>query len=322
MARRRTSVLIVFLPALVALLVVVSAYQEGVGQAIAQQAAVQREPIVSSWIQIQRLDENEAGYERLIETQRYLIRSAWLIASVVRDPAIANLEPLMKSDNPTEWILSRLTVQRPERSDLLRIGMQGADVEVLTKILDEITDKYMEHTKAEQRHMNLQRLSVLDRQHSKLVDELRQKRAMMIELARKLETLDSVEVVNRAEIKRQDRHDIARTLRQSQLNQIRQRKRLELYGKDSTEAKQAAIELAVVGAEVEHLKNELTMIEDSLRQLGRQSAEIDQIRHEIGDLEKAVTMCRTRLEEARVQLDQPPRVRVIQPADAADPMRD
>jgi hypothetical protein len=97
-----------------------------------------------------RLRPTAAGTIRpgksVFDTSSALLKSPFVINSAVRRAGVQQLKVLRASENPIEWIRSRLNVSTPEGTEpdtaQLTIVTRGGDVRELQVLVDAVADAY------------------------------------------------------------------------------------------------------------------------------------------------------------------------------------
>jgi succinoglycan biosynthesis transport protein ExoP len=138
-------------------------------------------------------DTNE--YDSYRKTQVTLIKSPFLMTSVLRRPGIAELETIREAEeDPVGWLTRSVQVTAPMESEVMQVRLRGQHASDLAKIVNAVTKAYLEDIVQKDRAETLARRDALEKKYKENMTELRERREMFNTLARTLGTRDSHEV--------------------------------------------------------------------------------------------------------------------------------
>lgn len=115
-----------------------------------------------------------ADYEIEKQTQAALIRSPFVLNAALREPGISQLrlvrdEPWFGTrDNPIAWLERQLKVEYAQGSEVLRLAMRERHPDELKKLLNAVTDAYMQEIVDAQRIERSEKLRKLRDRYSRL----------------------------------------------------------------------------------------------------------------------------------------------------------
>jgi len=132
----------------------------------------------------------DLDYQTYKQTQSTLIRSPYVLTAALRKEAVSQLEMIREEPNPVDWLSREISAYYPEKSEILRIGMQGENPEELKTVIDSVHEAFMEEIVFAERRTQLNRLDVLKRTYRKSLSDAREKTDMIFSLAANVGTAD------------------------------------------------------------------------------------------------------------------------------------
>lgn len=134
-------------------------------------------------------------YDSYRKTQVTLIKSPFLMTSVLRRPGIAELKTIEEvEEDPVGWLTRSIQVTAPMESEVMQVRLRGPHASDLAKIVNAVTAAYLEEIVQKDRAETLARRDALEKKYKENMAELRERREMFNTLARTLGTRDSHEV--------------------------------------------------------------------------------------------------------------------------------
>lgn len=145
-----------------------------------------------------------------IQTHIELIKSPLVLNAALAYPGIADLPDLRKrrtADNDeVAWLLQQIQVEQVEGAHLIRISISGRDQESAELLVGAVANAYLDKVVGQERNTMLMRVETLERQHRRLVEEIRQRRAAYKELVDAVDAVDgSTAASQRQYLERQKR---------------------------------------------------------------------------------------------------------------------
>lgn len=193
--------------------------------------------------------EAEAGFGTYKETQARLISSPFVLNTAIRDPEIAKLPTLQDQERPTDWLEKQLQV-RSVGQEFLRISLEGDRPDDLAKIVNAVSDAFLEEVVNKERTTRQDRLRKLNAFSDEINQELRAKNNALKKLADSLKTTDSETL----SVKRQMEY--------------------EYYGQLRQEFIKLRFDLMQAKLQLEARKKSLKTVEDGTEQIETSSARI------------------------------------------------
>ena len=132
----------------------------------------------------------DLDYQTYKQTQSTLIRSPYVLTAALRKEAVQQLEMIRNESNPVDWLSREISAYYPEKSEILRISMEGEDPEELKTVIDAVHEAFMEEIVYAERRTQLNRLDVLKRSYRKSLSDAREKTDMIFSLAQNVGTAD------------------------------------------------------------------------------------------------------------------------------------
>jgi succinoglycan biosynthesis transport protein ExoP len=132
-----------------------------------------------------------ASTERYFEnTQIALIKSRPIILAALRRPGIAELAIIRSQDDPAVWLEDNLKAAFLEKTDILRVSLDGAEPKELPVLVNAVKDAYMEEEVNAQRNKKLALLDDLEKVYLSSDEKIRHQRAALRDLAQRLKSSD------------------------------------------------------------------------------------------------------------------------------------
>lgn len=121
---------------------------------------------------------DSTDYDIFRQTQASLMTSAFVLNAVLRDPEIQRLSMLDEEQvpNPVGFLQDHIKTTYPNDAEVLRVSMRGENPEELKKLVDAVTDAYLNETVFKQRVSLRERANKLSNEYAKARDEIRQTR--------------------------------------------------------------------------------------------------------------------------------------------------
>jgi succinoglycan biosynthesis transport protein ExoP len=129
--------------------------------------------------------------ERYFEnTQIALIKSRPILLAALRRPGIAELTLIRSQDDPAVWLEENLKVTFLEKTDILRVSLDGTEPKDLAILVNAVKDAYMEEEVNAQRNKKLALLDDLEKVYLSSDEKIRNQRAALRDLAQRLKSSD------------------------------------------------------------------------------------------------------------------------------------
>jgi len=133
-------------------------------------------------------------YEAYRKTQLQLLKSPLVLNSALRRPGISSLKTITDEDDPVTWLAKALDPHVQAESEVLQLKLRAPLAEDAAKILNAVTQCYLDDIVNKDRQERLGRRDMLEKKYKENQTELRSRRETFNELARTLGTRDSTEV--------------------------------------------------------------------------------------------------------------------------------
>lgn len=132
-------------------------------------------------------------YDIFRQTQAALIKSPFVLSAALRKPGIRQLPMLADEENPVGFLEQNVEASYPNNAELLRVSMEGEHPGQLVKLVNAITQAYLEETVHARRRELLQRVEELRRQHVRNRDEIRKGREEIHKIKTQVGAQDSMQ---------------------------------------------------------------------------------------------------------------------------------
>ena len=135
--------------------------------------------------------------------QAVLIRSPFVLKTVVRELDVNSYPEMKGVVDPVNWIGQRIQVSFPGGTDIMSIGMSGKDRNMITEIVNAVKDAYMQEVVTVDRENHLRRKNVLEQAYTRNLQQIDKKTYLYKELADQVGSSDSDAVKQSARLKLQ-----------------------------------------------------------------------------------------------------------------------
>ncbi len=131
-----------------------------------------------------------------LQTHIQLILSPLVLNAALAEPGISDIHWLKEVDaegeDPVAWLRDHLRVSNPRATAILRISMSGDDAEPLKEIVNAVANAYLVKVVSTEREAKLNRVKTLEDEHSRLIEEIRQRRAAYQSLVDQVDAFDGM----------------------------------------------------------------------------------------------------------------------------------
>jgi succinoglycan biosynthesis transport protein ExoP len=129
--------------------------------------------------------------ERYFEnTQVALIKSRPIIQAALRQPGIDQLNLIRSQPDPALWLEEELKVAFLDKTDILRVSLDGTDPKELADLVNAVKEAYMQEEVNAQRDKKKNLLDDLEKVYISSEEKLHNQRATLRELAQRLKSSD------------------------------------------------------------------------------------------------------------------------------------
>jgi hypothetical protein len=300
------------------------ALNDGQRPTVAALLYVAREPlrILQEETPGRRADDTEfTNYRR---TQAALLRSRLVINAALKQPKVTELSLVRTAKDPIGWLVRALRIDFPGDGEILRVGLDGSQIAELALLLDGIVDAYLHEIVNKEHQKRVERVNQLEKLYSQKADELQRKRRQLRSLQ---ESSDSgsggLSPSGEEQLFVHRMLDQDRELRRVQLEKTAAETRLaRLRAKlPAGETRSAAYrdleeQIAILAAQDKllHEVEPRMRNEDLRRQRPHASLELQSVADEIHCLEHLSERLAAELEARKIELEAPPRVRLLEAA--------
>ncbi|MFM7290707.1 MAG: polysaccharide biosynthesis tyrosine autokinase [Planctomycetia bacterium] len=138
-----------------------------------------------------------AEYESYKKTQLQLMKSPYVLQAALRKPGVDTLETLREAGtDPIGWLSRGLLVTATPESEVVQVRLRGKKAEDVAKILNAVINSFLDDIVNKDRTERLGRRDALEKRFKENMNELRDRRETINNLAKTLGTRDSAEVAN------------------------------------------------------------------------------------------------------------------------------
>jgi hypothetical protein len=268
--------------------------------------------------------EDRGDYPRHLNTQVALIRSRFVLNAALRDRGVSQLPPLKERTDPITWLQQSLEVTNPKDSEILQIslapgsGLSGADQ---ATIINAVVRAYMDevvNVDLKRRTERYDRLKKLQDNYDQLLSKKQETLRKLSESAGRGEPLGDLE----KNALRRLYHDLRTRRVKLRLEQaeaetlLARRKKAEGSATDPARKEMAQLEdrLAVVIAGQKVVDEELERLTHEVHRAAIQDLDLKELKDDMAQMEDAARKVAAEVEALIVELEGPPRIRVIEVA--------
>lgn len=113
-----------------------------------------------------------SDFASYIKTQIGLLRSNLVLVAALRDPEVASLPILRDQPDPYRYLEEKLIIESPEGSELIKPRLNGEDPRAITLIVNAVHNAFFKEVVENERKKKQTRLAELDKEITRLRDEL------------------------------------------------------------------------------------------------------------------------------------------------------
>ena len=136
-------------------------------------------------------------YEVFKNTQLALIKSPYVLMAALRKQNIADLEIVKQENNPLAWLADKLRASYVNNSEIMRVSITSKKVkeaEEAKELVNAVVSAYIDEVVHKQAQTRREMSAQLAQIYTRKENELRSKRASLIDLAEQLSASDSTAV--------------------------------------------------------------------------------------------------------------------------------
>ena len=134
--------------------------------------------------------ETVAVFATYMETQMRMVHSPFVLTSALRNPEISRLSIVQEEQYPVQWLESELKITSPA-DEFIRIAISGDNPSELNRLVNAVSDAYMQEVVNSEQAKRGVRKSNLERHYLDMRDQLHKKKSQEKKLAESLNTSSS-----------------------------------------------------------------------------------------------------------------------------------
>jgi uncharacterized protein involved in exopolysaccharide biosynthesis len=269
--------------------------------------------------------ETEAAndYQRYQATQLTLVRSRLVLATALRASKVGNYRMVREQIDPIAWLKDNLNVGFIANSEVMEISLSGRDPEEMAGLVNAVTRAYMDEVVFYEQKLRVQRLDRLKKIKERYADKLKERRQALHSLTETVWGDERLRVGDdeRAEVLRLDGG-----LWAQRVDLQRERAGVEARlawcrgaGHAATDAARGEID-RLEGRRADLMAQE-KVVDERLEQRAREARksadqvpERERLKAEIAEMANTHHMVAAEIEALSVELEAPPRIRLIEEA--------
>lgn len=275
------------------------------------------EPAQPALLPAREAPADKEEFARYRKNQVVMLKSRLVLNGALREPKVAELPIVKQQTDPVRWLEENLLVGFPGNDTILRVGMHGDQTEEIVLLVNAVVESYLHEIIGKGRNDQVKRLDTLKTYRVHYEDQLHKKRNNLRDLAKSANSSPADPELARArrgafyqelvELKREHLR-----LRLA-LTTAKVRQELEI-DKDKVEARK--IETAILTAQEKLVREEIEKVEKRLAAFEQPQVDLTWLREEIVQKEGIVRRLGEQITNIELEMDAPPRVRLLQPARA------
>jgi hypothetical protein len=277
--------------------------------------------------------ENADDYARHLKTQASLIKSGLVLNTAFRTPEVRRLPAIKSQTDPVAWLKQNLEVTNLPDTELLQVAMAtgaGASGTDQAALINAVIHAYMDEVVNLEFKLRRERHDRLRKISSAYAENLRERREMLRKLSSSAESDTRLAVLQNESLPRlyndlRSQQVKLRLQRVEAETLLARRKKAEGAATDPAHKEMAQIEdrLAVAIAQEKLLGQELERVVHELRADGSQTLRNEfhreVLQDEIAQMERAASKVADEVEALNIELQAPPRIRLIEGAAPTSP---
>jgi succinoglycan biosynthesis transport protein ExoP len=209
-------------------------------------------------------------YKRYQKTQLGLLRSRFVFNAALQKVDVAKSPMFKDIEDPVTWLLDNIEAQFKDESELMEIALSGDNPQELAKIVNAVTNAYIDEVVDKERKQRLLKQETLKRVHKTYTDMTKSRRDTIRNLAEDAGSDDRQTLV----LKQQYAMDYLAAIRKEHMDVLSQKRKIEASLK--TRRPEALQETAAVSSsEIEHLVDEDPAVSDLAAKLYEKEQQLE-----------------------------------------------
>jgi hypothetical protein len=256
-------------------------------------------------------------FEAYKRTQMALIKSRLVLDHALRRPEVYRLDVVKQQTDPVGWLAKNLRVDLDASPEILRISMSGIPPQDAVVLVNAVVHAFQEEVVDLETKGKRDRYDKFKELWNRYQESLRDKRGELRRLSERVRTEEGGDLPGQKQELSACKSELLR-IRLEKVASETKLKRRKAAKEPGDETRKAIAELeeglAVLSAQEDVLKREERRLLDEPRTVIRQSVDLSSIREEIEAAEAVARRIGAEVEKLNVELQAPPRIRVIEMA--------
>jgi hypothetical protein len=266
-------------------------------------------------------------YERYMNTQRALIQSQLILDAALAQPAIRELPSIKNRPDAVAWLQQVLEVRHAKDNEILQLSMaasSGASSDDQAAIINAVVRAYMDEVVNVETRRRADRHAKLKKIKDNYAQALRERQDTLRKLSEQVGTDEPVAGVRKDVLSRLY-YDLRSQRVQLKLERAeaetllgrRQKTERTAPGSASKEIEQIEDRLAILGAREAVIAEELKQMDREIQttlSIASQALDLASLHDEISQLRDAAQKVGAEIEKLNIELEAPPRVRLVESA--------
>jgi vacuolar-type H+-ATPase subunit I/STV1 len=270
--------------------------------------------------------EERVDYPRYMKTQEALIRSRLVLSAALRDPKVAQSPSIKDRPDPIAWLEQDLVVTNPENSEILQVSLAAGSASGVDQaaIINAVVRAYMDqvvNADARRRAARLEQLKKLRDSYSNLLKSKRETLRKLSESVGRSERIAGLEKDAWPRLYQELRsRRIKQRIERAEIETLLERRKKTGGATDAARPGILQLEdrLAVVTAGQKVVDEELDRLAEEMHGSTIHVLDLKGMKDEIAQLEEVRRKIAAEVEALNVELEAPPRIRLL---DMAVPSR-
>ncbi len=261
-------------------------------------------------------------FSKFQNTQEQLMRSRFVLKAALNSPKVRGVEPLTGLPDPVDWLQKELRCKFV--GEILFVSMPSVDPKSAALLVNSIVDAYIKEIVNSERDERLKKLGNLQETYHTYLDWFKKKKEAMRLLSEQTNGVeDQADISKKKHLLEEEISDCRRQALRVRLEKVVLENKLERRKSakdDSDEARKAIAELesGLTGltAQEKLLEKEEGRLRDTLRSQSRASLDLNMIQEEIESAASAGRQVGLAIEQMKIEISAPVRVKLIERAEA------
>lgn len=261
----------------------------------------------------------EQDYRDYQTTQEMFLRSRMVLHSALRRPEVARLPVILGQADPASWLADKLEIEF--EGEVMSIALKGGNPSELVTLVNSVVDAYLSEVVDMERNSRIGRYNALDKLHATYQEDSKKRRAALEQVARTNGASEEDRAVQRRILESR-----LAVLACDQASAESERIRLEAEREvqkahlSAEESKSLDERIAVLQQAERSYAERIDAIQKQARTTDSNALDLQSVRNQIAVAEEVAQRIGREVEQLKIELEAPPRIRILEKAEVATPL--